>query len=325
MDVTVILCTYNRAESLPVALESVATQSVPGEIRWEVVVVDNNSSDRTSEVVEDYTQKFPGRIRYAFEPEQGLSRARNTGVRMARGRIIAFIDDDVIADPSWLANLTGPLLSGECAGSGGRILPPKGFHPPKWMKIGGKHDLFGSLLPLFDLGDWATEMTRPPLGANMAFRKEMFGRYGAFRTDLGRCGNNYLMGEEIDFGNRLLSGGETLRYEPTAVVHHPVQEQRLSRKFYRRWWFDFGRTRIIERPRRGGALGIPREYVSILSQVVRRLPVNVIGWMIAFDEGSRFYYECQMWSVWGEIVENYRCTIVPARVSAVPIESEKRS
>ena len=118
MKITVILCTYNRCTILAKALNSVAASRLPESIEWEVLVVDNNSSDRTREVVEDYCRRFPGRFRYLFEPQQGLSYARNAGIREGRGYVLAFMDDDVTVEPEWLQNLTACLQDGEWAGAG---------------------------------------------------------------------------------------------------------------------------------------------------------------------------------------------------------------
>ena len=135
MNVTVILCTYNRSESLAKALDSIAASILPNERQWEVLVVDNNSKDQTRTVVEDFCDRYPGRFRYLFEPHPGKSHALNSGVRDAQGEILAFVDDDVSVEPTWLQNLTGMLHSGEWAGSGGRILPAPGFSPPRWLAL----------------------------------------------------------------------------------------------------------------------------------------------------------------------------------------------
>src|ERR1700756_1020921 len=122
MKITVILCTYNRCQSLARALGSVAASVLPDSVEWEVLVVDNNSPDQTREVIEDFCLRYPGRFRYLFEPKQGKSNALNSGIRNARGNILAFMDDDVIVAPTWLQNLTAALDSGEWLGVGGRIL-----------------------------------------------------------------------------------------------------------------------------------------------------------------------------------------------------------
>ena len=100
MNVTVVLCTYNRCESLAKALESVAQSAVPASVQWEVLIVDNNSKDGTQSVVEDFCRRHPGRFHYLFEPHPGKSHALNAGIREARGDVLAFMDYDVTLDPT---------------------------------------------------------------------------------------------------------------------------------------------------------------------------------------------------------------------------------
>jgi glucosyl-dolichyl phosphate glucuronosyltransferase len=305
MNITVVLCTFNRCRSLPQALESVAAQALPDSFEWEVIVVDNNSSDQTRQVAENYFRKYPGRFRYVFEPQQGLSRARNTGIREARGDVVAFMDDDITVEPMWLQNLTASLHVGRWAGAGGPIRPPQEFRPPGWLTLGGEMDL-GGALALFDLGNVPGELKKPPYGTNMAFRKSMFEKYGGFRVDLGRCGDNLLSNEDTEFGGRLMAAGERLRYEPSAVVHHPVPKERLSKKYFRAWWFDYGRARVLERGKGPAILGIPRQFMSIPSLVVRHLSVRTLQWLLALDPKRRFHNKCRVWMMLGEIAQTYR-------------------
>ena len=129
MKITVILCTYNRCESLSKALESVAMSSLPAAVDWDVLVVDNNSRDLTRMVVEEYCQRFPKRFSYIFEVQQGKSFALNRGVREATGDVLAFIDDDITVEPDWLFELTKPLCDSQWAGTGGRVYLPEDFSP----------------------------------------------------------------------------------------------------------------------------------------------------------------------------------------------------
>jgi glucosyl-dolichyl phosphate glucuronosyltransferase len=315
MNITVLLCTYNRCLMLPKALDSLVEQRLPDAVEWEVIVVDNNSDDQTRSIVDDYVRRYPGRFRYLLETEQGLSRARNAGIQVARGEVIAFVDDDVTVDPAWLWSLTASLFEGNWAGVGGRIVPPDGFKPPKWLTVGGPFDISGALA-LFDLGDRPGELSRPPYGTNMAFRKSAFEKYGMFRTELGRCGSNLISGEDTEFGNRLISAGERLRYEPGALVRHPVTEQRLNKKYFRQWWLGFGRTRILERPARPAVLGIQREFISIVNLVFHFLPLRTLRWLFSSGPKNRFYKQCWVMLTLGEIVENYR--IMEARRSSGP-------
>ena len=175
-----ILCTYNRRQSLAKTLESLTASALPGWIGWEVLVVDNNSSDQTRETAEDFCRRYPGRFRYLFEPQQGKSYALNTGIREARGEVLAFTDDDVTIEPTWLQNLTACLNDGQWAGAGGRTLLAQSFSPPRWLNLKDPHNLV-ILAAFFDGGPQPRELREAPFGANMAFRKEMFEKYGLFR------------------------------------------------------------------------------------------------------------------------------------------------
>src|ERR1700690_361651 len=109
MDLSVVICTYNRSESLANTLRSLSVQLLPDTLQWEVLVLDNNSRDKTRAVVEEFCREFPGRFRYVLEARQGKSHALNSGIREACGDIVAFTDDDVLLEPSWLHNLTARL------------------------------------------------------------------------------------------------------------------------------------------------------------------------------------------------------------------------
>ena len=114
MNIAVVLCTYNRCQSLAKALESLAVSCVPGYVRWRVLVVDNNSSDQTRAVVEDFARRFLGRFEYHFERRQGKSHALNLGIQHANADILAFVDDDVQVDAHWLHKITVPMEDPQC-------------------------------------------------------------------------------------------------------------------------------------------------------------------------------------------------------------------
>ncbi|MGA9585014.1 MAG: glycosyltransferase [Terracidiphilus sp.] len=300
MKVSVILCTYNRCQSLTRALESVAASQMPNSLDWEVLVVDNNSKDCTREVMSELCLRHPGRVRYLFEAQQGLSNARNAGIREAHGEIIAFTDDDITVEPTWLQNLTASLHDGCWAGAGGRVCPPEDFSKPNWLALdGGVMDNSG-VLALFDAGTNSGKLERPPFGVNMAFRKSMFQKYGGFRPDLDRCGDNLIGNGDTEFGSRLLAGGESLRYEPNAVVYHPVTKERLNKKYFLAWWFAYGRAMFRQTGLRPPFWGIPRVYFSIISRMIRWLTTSPL------NAKARFYWKCRVWVAAGELVEMSR-------------------
>jgi glycosyltransferase involved in cell wall biosynthesis len=299
MRITVVLCTYNRVRSLATALESIATQTVPQSVGWEILVVDNNSSDETRQVVEDFQRRYPKRIRYLFEPQQGLSYARNAGIRDSRSDILAFIDDDETASTDWLQNLTANLLGGEWAGAGGRVLPQWNGSRPRWLSAKGSFAL--GPLAVFDPGLEAGLMTVPPVGANMAFRKEAFDKYGEFRTDLGRAGKNLLSNEDIELGRRLMNAGERLRYEPLAVTYHPVEETRARREYFLAWWFNKGRSDVLE----SGIQSSRKHVLGIPLRLFRDFVVETVRWIASFDPSQRFVSKLKVWCYAGQAFESY--------------------
>ncbi len=268
--ITVILCTYNRCEALAKALDSIARSILSDSIEWEVLIIDNNSRDETRSVSEDFCKRHP-RFRYLFEPQQGKSYALNTGIWEARGDVLAFVDDDVTVEPTWLQNLTSSLHNGEWAGSGGRTLPAQPFSLPRWLTLEGPYNMGAVIAALFDLGDTPIELDRPPYGTNMAFQKRMFDRHGLFAVDLGPQQGNQIRGEDTEFGRRLMSAGERLRYEPSAIVFHPVLDSRTQKDYLLAWWFDQGRGLMREKVSGPDVFGIPRQYFCIAKTAAAQL------------------------------------------------------
>jgi glucosyl-dolichyl phosphate glucuronosyltransferase len=304
IDVTAILCTYNRSGLLASALESLAASRMPASVAWEVLVVDNNSSDRTRDVAHEFCQRDPEHFRYVFEPKQGLSYARNAGIANARGAVVAFTDDDVTVEPMWLQSITAGLRRGEGVGAGGRTLPAQTMTPPSWLP-NNLADWGGIFCAYFDLGDRACKLDRAPFGANMAFRKSVFEKYGGFRTDLGRNPGDKIGNEDTEFGRRLIAVGESLKYEPSAIVYHPVPEGRLTKEFFYSWWFDYGRAMSRELGERRPLWGIPKDYVT-LSRLVAEMPFRVLRWILAISPQNRFRNKCWVWHASGQITELHR-------------------
>ncbi len=188
------------------------------------MVVDNKSTDNTKEIVEDFQEHYPFRILYIKEKQQGLSHARNRGVRESKGRLIAFTDDDTVVDKRWVATIIKTFAEHaehnvQCIG--GKILPVWEKPPPRWLSE-ELHDR----LALLDYGDVPFYLIRPLIwGANLAVRTEAFKKYGLFSTDRGRLPNKLYSGEETHFLSRLLEGGESILYMPEAIVRHCISAE----------------------------------------------------------------------------------------------------
>lgn len=301
MTVSVILCTYNRCESLRTALESLSKLELPPAIDWEILVVDNNSTDSTRQVVEGFAQQYSMRFRYLFEKQQGKSHALNAGIREAKGDILAFTDDDITVDAGWLRQLTANLEKAEWAGAGGRIIPTWSGPKPRWLSLTSPYSI-GPLV-MFDPSPTAGECSKPPFGANMAFKKTVFEKYGGFRTDLGPCPGTEIRGEDTEFGRRLIAADERIRYEPSAIVFHPVIEKRLRKRFFLNWWFDGGRSEIRHR---GVELNTKHYLAHVPLYVLRRTVKWALLWAITIDCRKRFERKLIVWNKFGQITECYR-------------------
>ncbi len=234
MSIAAIICTHNRADYLGKAIDSLLAQDYPD---YEVLVVDNGSSDRTRAVVE---ARLPHpQLRYVYEGELGLSVARNRGARETSGEIIAYLDDDAIASPGWLtALMAGFEADPQLAIAGGKVtlLWPENRTAPPWLSEG----LAGNL-GAYDLGPEPWDITQPnltPRGLNYALRRQFWQAIGGFDLNLGRVGKNLLSNEELRMTELALKQKWHVRYLPAALVAHHVTLERLERRWFikRGWW-----------------------------------------------------------------------------------------
>jgi glycosyltransferase involved in cell wall biosynthesis len=254
---SVILCTYNRADSLRATLICLSQLVIPRSIPWELIVVDNNSSDHTKDIVEGMKPMIPS-LSYEFESRQGLSNARNHGLSVARGDIILFTDDDVCPDPDWAATLVDHIDRTGCDAAGGFVAPAWETPPPTWFT----ERFYGYLAVHTSDRNVETEVTdvqQAPYGANMAFRKSVFNKLGFFDSDLGRKGNVLAGGEEWDMFERMFNNGMRVMFFPDSRVHHRIESARLTKRYLYRWRYQDSRT-IAENqgaPGKRRLLGIP--------------------------------------------------------------------
>ena len=245
MRFSVVIPTYNRAPELRETLRSLATLAARDP--WEVLVVDNNSSDETREVVLDAAPQFPVPLHYLFEAEQGRSAALNAGIRRSRGRVIVTTDDDVRVQPDWLERCGAALDTLQCDYVGGKVLPVWGAPRPAWIPDhGGKQ---WAVIALLDYGPdsipFFTQAHRVPLGVNMAFRREAFDRAGLWDNRVGRK-KGTLLGQEVrEWMARARGAGLRGAYAPSMVVHHVIQNDRLNKRYFRRWYYWNGVSRAL--------------------------------------------------------------------------------
>src|SRR5215470_9269024 len=135
MEISVVLATYNRAASLRAALNSFSKLVIPADLDWELLVVDNNSTDRTRTVIEEFQRDSGLQVAYLFEGQQGRSFALNAGIKRAKGGVIAFTDDDISLHPQWLANLHDVFVETRCSAAAGRVIPVWNHPKPDWLEM----------------------------------------------------------------------------------------------------------------------------------------------------------------------------------------------
>lgn len=236
---SLIIATYNRAEQLMVTLGSVATQSANASM-WECIVVDNNSADNTKERVNAFIGEHTKlNIRYCFEPQQGLSHARNRGIAEATGDIIAFIDDDERIVPEFIkAYIKLFDEHPEAMAAGGKIIAEYPTGRPRWMS----HYTERPIANPMDFGDYIAPFPkgRIPGGGNMALRREVFTTVGVFNTSLGRTGKKLIGGEENDLFERIASKGMKCYYVPRAVMYHIIPAEKLTDDYFVRLCYNIG-------------------------------------------------------------------------------------
>ena len=293
VEVSVVIPTYNRSALLRDAVGSVLAQDT--QARFEIVIVNNNSQDDTESVARSLVDAHPGKVHYVLETEQGNAHARNRGVETARGEIIAFIDDDVAVENDWLTTITRALDSrGETSFVGGRVLPQWTEPPPTWLTP--EH---WSPLALLDYGpDELTisgESPRGLLTANIAFRRRVFDEVGSFSPHLQRVKNMIGSMEDTEFLLRVCRSGKQGLYLPQMIARAPVEGERLSKTYHRRWHTGHGHFYAVMRDQAWerssfSLAGVPSHlYKQTLSHALSWLGTTLTG-----NTDAAFTHECRL-------------------------------
>ena len=292
-EVSVVVPTYNRSALLRNTVDSVLKQDT--QTTFEVIVIDNNSSDDTKDVVDSLIQKHPGKVHYVVERKQGNAHARNRGIEEARGAIIAFVDDDVTVDKNWLTSLKTILDSrSDLSFVGGKVLPQWNGPPPSWLTPD-----HWAPLALLDYG--ANELAiggkspRGLLTANIAFRRSVFKDTGMFLPDLQRVKNMIGSMEDHEFLLRVCRSGKQGIYTPHMIATTHIDTERLTKAYHRRWHTGHGHFYAVladpdwERSKFRLA-GVP-------SHLFKETAANAVTWLSKMLRGkadAAFVHECRL-------------------------------
>lgn len=237
-DYSIVICTYNRTRFLTQNLEAFRTLDFDP-ASYEILVVDNNSTDDTPAVVRHYQALLPN-LRYVHEIQQGLSHARNRGYREALSSCIIYIDDDAIAFPDFLSRIAWVNTNFDFVAWGGIDIPWYPDGRPHWLK----DRYVCARLPYKKIHP-LTQDTDYFSGFAMVFKKEILEQLGGFHPDLGMKGTMAGYGEETEVQLRIKKQGLKMGYDPELKVRHAILPHKLSLEWFFKATFAVGRDMIL--------------------------------------------------------------------------------
>lgn len=237
MRVSAIICTWNRAALLGETLSHFERLSIPQGVEWEVIVVDNNSTDQTSQILSKFEGRLP--LRLGFEPVAGKSRAANRAVALATGDLLLWTDDDVRVSPAWLCRyVEAARAHPEASWFGGPVEPWFAAQPPSW--IAGNLPSLSEPYALVDYGATDRRLNdEAVVGANLGLRAPV-ARAFPFNEQIGPTGNAPLRGEETELLGRLRNAGLLGWWVAGARVQHYIGVERLTYRYISRWYTGLG-------------------------------------------------------------------------------------
>ncbi len=279
--VSVIVPTHNRAPLLRETLDALLAQKTPAGLGWEILVVDNRSTDGTRALVRAAAVWASVRIRYVFAPRLGKSWALNTGIGAARGAVIALMDDDVSPASDWVATAAAVLDRWGADGAGGRILPRREAEPPAWLRESQRlrdhlaimeHDA-PTMLPV------AGNRYPQVWGANMVFRRAALQALGGFDTMLGPVGRRRYCEEDCELVRRMLKAGRRIVYDPALTVFHRIPRARLRRAYFCRveWDRSEGQALAADPPSEPKLFGAPRWRYRYAARLLVRSAIGTVA------------------------------------------------
>lgn len=279
MQISIILATYNRCESLKNTLNSFLSLDDNEGVDWELLVIDNNSTDDTKSLVEKFSNISHGQIRYIREERNGKSYALNAGLKAALGDIFAFTDDDVTFEPFWLKNILKNFADPKTMCLTGKITPVYPKTLPSWYS-----EKCSSVMGNVDSSPTKTTVNYVT-GANMAMRNEVFRKIGQFNI------STQLINEDTFLSQQITNHGFSIVYDPEIEVYHYFQPEKMTKAYFKKWYWLSGLSI--------SALNHEKDKSEkCLFHVTRwryRRALEHLGSMVTnlFNEKERFYHELQ--------------------------------
>lgn len=309
--ISVVICTQNRSADLDRCLAALERQTLSPS-SFEVVIVDNGSKDDTPGVVARYCDRLP-HFRGCFEPRAGLSIARNTGIAMSFGDIIAYTDDDAEAHPEWVERILARFreLGGSVGIVGGEVVPRWGGSRPDWLTDQMMRPLsaglfWGTEARMLRSGEWLIEV-------NSAYRREALELVGGFPEKLGRIGDILLSGDGVC--NQLIQmAGYGLYFDPEILVDHHISAGRLTKSWFRKRSFWQGVSenrsrRYVEE--KAGELGLGRHPRRARQWEEVEIPTSALAWTELFDDHGEENFSDQLYRIeqFGYFLESQKLVV----------------
>jgi len=299
IDISVIICTHNRAFLLPDALRSLERSEIPENIRIELVVVDNASNDNTFQVITAHAKNSKFKIHPLKEPKKGKTFALNVAINNAAGELLAFVDDDHIVSPGYFKAIRSaveshPVYNLFC----GRILPNWDGTEPPWIHDKTRYPIRPFPIPTFNMGDRVLEVQLDkemfiPGAGNLVIKKSVFKNIGLFSEEFGPKGHNLQGGEDLEFLRRALKHGERLMYIPEILQYHHVDKNKLTLNYLikKAYYRSMAAYQLNDKISSGP---IPRYFY-------RMAVAHLLKSIFCLHQSARRYYLVKLASVMGEI------------------------
>jgi len=291
--VSVVICTYNRDKFIREALNCLARQTIsPGD--FEIIVVDNNSTDNTAEIVKNFIGEFPQlNIRYVLEKNKGLSFARNRGIQEALAPIITYIDDDAEAAPGFLKSIADLMEADTTiAGIGGKVIPKYSESvEPKWMS-----KYLNGFVGLLDYGPSPKRFDKNmkyPAGCNMTYTKAILQKAGGFNNQLTfRSDDKYIFYQVKKLSDKIV-------YLPQAMLYHNIDNERLSFNNFKKLFLKSGNEEKIRVRSEKGAISVLQKFLELIFKTAAAIALYLLYIVKGQELKGRYVFFSQWFTLKG--------------------------
>jgi glucosyl-dolichyl phosphate glucuronosyltransferase len=293
VEISLVICTYNREKYLPEGLESIRQQNLPAH-KFQLIIVDNNSTDNTAAIASNFIKANPGlNIKYVFEANKGLSFARNRGIMEAESNIISYVDDDALLSPGYLTEMLHFFKANpQAVGVGGRVIPKyeNGTEPP-WM-----NKYLNGFIGRVDFGEEPMRFDKAmkyPAGCNMTYKKDVLLKVGCFNNNLTfRSDDKYIALKVKEYADEIY-------YLPKASVRHYIDNHRLELSNFRKLFLKTGNEEKVRLRTEQGTWGLFKKGCEFLVKTSASLIIYLLYALKGQEIKGRYVFLSQWFTLRG--------------------------